>query len=471
MAQSRTKKLIGNTAVIAAGQFGSKVLVYLLTRLYTSLLSSDEFSIASNISDIAVLLVPLVSLGFGEAIFRLAKGNEYRQKEVFTDAFAVFFCGCLLFTVILPILSRVSYFSDYIFLIALYTVASVVHSLAANYIRAKGLVRLYALQGIINTSLVIFLNIIFLIPLKLSVVGYVLSVPLADLLVTLFIFAAAKLWKDIDPSSIRLPAIRSMLRYSLPLIPTTVFMWVVNISDRFMVTYFCGDAVNGLYTAAYKIPTLLGVMNSIFIYAWQISAMDERSGADKKRFFSNVFDSYASLMFLAGGAIAVFAKIITWLMFDKSYSGAWIYIPILTFAMVIHNFSSFLDSDNMVRLRSMPTMLTALAGALTNVILNFILIKGFSMGAYGAAVATYISYNVTFLMRARLSRGSIVIQLPRMIANNILMLLIVIVTSTSFGGWIVVDILLLLALLVLNLRPLARTLMRSGVLQKIKSRR
>lgn len=469
MAQSRTKKLIGNTAVIAAGQFGSKILVYLLTRLYTSLLSQDEYSIASNISDIAVLLVPIVSLGFGEAIFRLAKGNEYKKREVFSDAFAVFLCGILLLGLTLPILSAIPYFHDYIALIAFYTVASAFHSLVANYIRAKGMVRLYALQGIINTALVICLNIIFLIPLKMSAVGYVLSVPIADVTVTFFIIAAAKLWQDLDLRSIRIADIRSMLRYSLPLIPTTIFMWIVNISDRFMVTYFCGDAANGLYTAAYKIPTLLGVMNSIFIYAWQISAMDERR--DKKRFFSSVFDSYASLMFLAGGAIAVFSKVITMLMFDSSYHSAWIYIPMLTFAMVIHNFSSFLDSDNMVRLRSMPTMLTALAGALTNIILNFLLIKVAGLGAYGAAIATYISYNVTFLMRARLSRDSIVIQLPRMIANNILMLLIVITTSISFVGWVLLDILLLCALCLLNARPLLRTLERSGILKRLKVRR
>lgn len=158
-------------------------------------------------------------------------------------------------------------------------------------------------------------------------------------------------------------------------------------------------------------------------------------------------------------------------MFDRSYHDAWIYIPMLTFAMVIHNFSSFLDSDNMVRLRSMPTMLTALAGALTNIILNFLLIKVAGFGAYGAAIATYISYNVTFLMRARLSRDSIVIQIPRMIANNILMLLIVITTSISFVGWVPLDILLLCALCLLNARPLIRTLERSGILKRLKVRR
>ncbi len=471
MSKNRTRKLIGNTAVIAAGQFGSKILVYLLTRLYTSLLTNTEYSVASNISDLAVLIIPLVSLGFGEAVFRLAKGSEYSKKEVFSDSFVIFVFGCLLFAVIVPVLSSIEYFSNYVLLIVFYVVASVIHTFCSNYIRAKGMVGLYAVQGIINTAFVIFFNVIFLIPFKMSSVGYVLSVPIADMLVSVFVVVKAKLWKDFDPAAIRLPRIGSMLKYSIPLIPTTVFMWVVNISDRFMVTYFCGDAVNGLYSAAYKIPTLLGVMNSIFIYAWQISAMDERGCADRKRFYTNVFDSYASFMFIAGGAIIVCSKLVTSLMFAKTYYNAWIYIPILTFAMVIHNFSSFLDSENMVRLKSMPTMLTALAGAATNLVLNLLFIGVFGWGGIGAAVATYISYMTTFVLRAKIVGGSIVLQLPRMVTNNILMLLLVVVTMISFKGYIVVDLLLFALLCLLNARPVLRTFERAGIARLFKARR
>ncbi len=468
MQKNRTNKLIGNTAVIAAGQFGSKILVYLLTRLYTSLLTSAEYSVANNISDIAVLLIPLISLGFGEAIFRLAKGDEYPRREVLTDSLVIVGCGCLLFTLILPILSTIDYFKDYIALIAFYVVASIIHTICSNYIRAMGYVRLYAVQGLLNTALVILLNIVFLIFLKMSAVGYVLSVPLADIAVSVFIAAKTKLHRELDFHGVKFSAIKSMLKYSLPLIPTTVFMWIVNISDRFMVTYFCGDAVNGLYTAAYKIPTLLGVMNSIFIYAWQISAMDERGKADRKKFCTLVFDSYSSFMFIAAGCIITCSKLITTLMFAKSYRDAWIYIPILTFAMVMHNLSSFLDSENMVRLRSMPTMLTALAGAATNVVLNFLFIGGFKMGGIGAAIATYISYTVTFALRAKIVGSTIAVQKYRLAANSLLSVALVLVTNLlPTAPAVLADLALLVILAALNFKPVMRTVKQSGILDKL----
>ena len=166
MAEERTRRLAGNTAIIAIGQFGSKVLVYLLTRVYTELLTTKEYSLATNVSEIATVLIPLISLGIGEAIFRLAKGDEFKKKEVFTDAFVIWLVGCLFIPFIVLVILNVgflkNYFADYIPLILFYVMASVFHTICTNYIRAKGKVRLYAIQGILNTALVICLNIIFL---------------------------------------------------------------------------------------------------------------------------------------------------------------------------------------------------------------------------------------------------------------------------------------------------------------------
>ena len=460
MADERTKRLAGNTAIIAIGQFGSKVLVYLLTRVYTEILTTTEYSVATNISELSAILIPLISLGIGEAIFRLAKGDEFKGKEVFTDSFLIWLIGCLFIPIAVPVILNIrilkNYFGSYIPLIIFYVMASVFHTICTNYIRAKGKIRLYAVQGIINTALVIVLNIIFLIPLKMSSVGYVLSVPCADVAVTLFIIFKEKLWRDFDLRSIRKSSVGRMLRYSVPLIPTTIFMWIINISDRLMVTFFCGDAENGVYSAGYKIPTLLGIINSIFIYAWQISAMDGANDKDKKEFFTSVFSSYSSIMFVLCGGLTLFSRAISLLMFSKEYNekGVWIYIPVLCIAMALHNFSTFLDSDNMVRMKSVPTMLTAFAGAVVNVCLNLYLIRYAGMGAMGAAVATYFSFLVTFVLRAVIVRKSISVKIIDCVLNNLLLIAMAIVTVNEISFWILIDIALFAVVVAVNLRQL-----------------
>lgn len=83
-----------------------------------------------------------------------------------------------------------------------------------------------------------------------------------------YIIINVKIWKyikkstnDFDKQKI---LEKKVLNYSKPLIANSVSWWINNVSDRYIVTYFCGFAINGIYSIAYKIPTFLNLIVSIF---------------------------------------------------------------------------------------------------------------------------------------------------------------------------------------------------------------
>ena len=399
---TKYKQLLSNTAIIAIGQLGSKLLVYLLTRLYTSVLTKEEYSIASNITDIATLLIPLISLGIGEAVFRFAMDKDRDAREVFSMGFVAIGLGFLLLPGITAILFGIDYFSDYVWLILTYILASAIHTNCSQFIRAQARFKLYAVQGILNTLLTIGLNILFLLVFHMGVVGYVLSVAVADLVTSLFLFFAARLWRSLSFTSLSWGLLKAMLVYSLPLIPTAISWWITNVSDRYMITFMKGDAVNGLYAAAYRIPTLLMVLIGIFNNAWKYSAVREKDSTDAARFFSNVYESFLSVIFLVSGGIIAFTKVLSLMMFGSDFRGAWVYIPILTLAMTFSALSSFTGTVFITHKKSRHSFITAFGGALLNVILNLVLIPRFSSpdtAAMGAALATFVSYFAMFFLR------------------------------------------------------------------------
>ena len=51
---------------------------------------------------------------------------------------------------------------------------------------------------------------------------------------------------------------------SVVLIPNTFMWWIMNSSDRVMVTYMIGAAANGIYAVSYKLPTLVSTLTGIF---------------------------------------------------------------------------------------------------------------------------------------------------------------------------------------------------------------
>ncbi len=400
--EKKYKRLLSNTAIVGVGTLGSKLFVYLLVRLYTSILTNEEYSVASNIADMATLLIPVISLGIGEAVFRFAMDKAYRQSEIFTLGFLAVGLGSLLLPGLALLFWSIPYFRGYVALLVAYVLASALHTNCSQFIRARAQFKLYAIQGLLNTLLTIGCNLLFLIPLKMGVTGYVLSVAVADLLSSVFIFLAGKLWRELTFSGLRKSTLRAMLVYSLPLIPTTISWWVTNVSDRYMITFMKGDGVNGLYAAAYKIPTLLMVLIGIFNSAWKYSAVSERDRGEGALFFTNVYRGFLSLLFCVSGGVIAFSKLLSHLMFGPDFRSAWVYIPVLTLAMAFSALASFTGTIFIVEKKSRYSFYTALAGALLNLVLNFFLIPLFSAeenAAMGAALATLVAYFVMYLFR------------------------------------------------------------------------
>lgn len=426
---NKYKTLMSNTLLISLGTFGSKILVFLMVRFYTEYLSTSDYSTADLITQTANLLFPIISFGITEGVFRFALDSSAHKKSVFSYGFLTISLGALLFFAIAPVLGLVKDFEGFVWLIVVYTLASCYHALCSQFIRAEGKTALFAVQGILNTSLVIGLNILFLAAFNMGITGYVLSVVIADVLSAVFLIIKEKLWKQFT-FKLNKSVLKSMLKYSIPLIPTTVFWWITSVSDRYMVNGFIGSEANGIYAISYKLPTLLTLVSSIFMQAWQFSAVTESEGdkTEHAKFFSYVWRSFQAVMFLAGGVVIALARPAMKLLTTADYYSAWQYVPLLSVSMVFTAFASFTGTVYVVNKKSSISFLTALIGASVNIILNFLLIPS-KLGVQGAALATAISYLIVFIIRSANSRKYIPFKLYSMhITLNTVILFIQTVT-------------------------------------------
>lgn len=479
---NKYKKLLSNTGLITLGTFGSKILVFFLTPLYTYLLSDAQFGTADLLAQTAKLLLPLLSLGITEAVFRFALDKAEDPKKVLTAGFGVLGAGAVLYAVAIPILGMFEMFRGNVWLIVCYALASSLHSLVSLYIRTKDHFRFYAVQGVVNTLLVILFNLLFLLIFDLGVTGYVLSVAVADFMVFVLIFVYEKLWRDLVPlTAVPKKLWGDMLRYSIPLIPNTVFWWIISVSDRYMVSAFVGQGANGLYTAAYKIPTLITLLCQVFSQAWTYSSVLEEDKEERGKFFGRVFTFYLAILFVGASGIILFSQLFTSLLFHESYFESWRYIPVLTLATVFSSLVTFMGSVYTVSKKSLPAMLTVTAGAITNIVLNFLFIPdslgGVSLpglGAMGAAIATLISYAVVFGVRAATARRHVAfdMHLSLLFANTVLVgaqTLVILLFNATLWVW-VVEALLLMAVLALNGKALFPYLKKMLVYAKKKQK-
>lgn len=458
---SKYKRLLSNTAILGAGTFISKVLVFLLMPLYTALLSTQEFGTADILTQTANLLIPLASLGISDGLFRFALDSDKQKRmEIFGSALGVLVAGMPMLALFIQLLRFFDIYDGYLLLLFFYICSANLHLICANYLRACDRTKAFALQGIANTVLTILFNVLFLVVFDMGVLGYVLSVAVSDLLITVAIFFICKLYGEVRFNLKNRELINSMLKFSIPYIITTLMWMITSSSDRFIVAAFSGTAENGLYAAAYKLPTLISLAGGVFIEAWQFSSVNDARPEERAKFFGDVYRNYVGIMFMGGSAIVAASKLLTKMLLDDAYYSSWQYVPVLSIAMIFSAFSAFMGSVYFLEKKSLRSFVTAGVGALTNILLNFILIPHF--GAMGASVATVISYVVAFVIRACDTGKYLRFDVCwfKVAVNSILLIAQTVLMLLEPPYWILWQIGFLVFMLAFNGREIVKTLLQ-----------
>lgn len=438
--RGRFGKLFSDTVILAIGTFGSKLLVFLLMPLYTALMSPSQYGTAELITGTANLIMPFACVGITSGIFRFAAEKGTDREGVFSSGMVLLgagLCGTVLLGAVALCIGAA--WRTEILLVVLYVLAADLQAVCAQYVRAVDRTRLFAVQGILNTLVTVGFNILFLMAFDLGVTGYVLSTVVGNLLTTAFLVVSAKLWRVFRLSRVSRTAMRELFRFSLPMVPTTICWLITDLSDRYLVSWFCGEAVNGVYSAAYKIPTIVNLVSGIFMQAWQFSAVVQSAdGEECSRFYSQVFRGFLSVIFIGSGGLILLSPWLCRLLLNSAYHEAWRYMPTLLCSAALESVVSFLASVYMVCKKSMHSFLTAVAGTGLNLLLNFLFIprSGTFGGALGAAIATLIGYAAVWVLRMadvpRLLRFRL--YLPRQLCS-LALLLAAAAVMTAGAGW------------------------------------
>lgn len=409
---NKYKSLALNTVIFAVGSFGSKILVLLLTSLYTTNISSADSSTKELLEITANFLIPIFTFSMTDSIIRFGLDKSYDKRQVFTSASCVAGAGLVLMLIISPLLRLISfldYLDGYTILLVVYICTSSFRALCSNFVRARGLLKLFSFDGILTTLLLFIFNVIFISKLHMGVTGFMLSVILSDFCSSLFLFFTAGLHRYLNIKYFSPDIVRAMLRYSLPLIPTAVMWIITGFSDRLFIRYmtpagdsvFLGDSAAGIYGYATKIPNLISMVSTIFFQAWNMSAITENDSADRSRFYEKVYSTYQSIMFIAAAFLVSSVQILTPILVKTTnfpeYSTVYLYTPILVAAVLFMSFNQFLSSIYTATKHTKNSFWTSMIACGTNILLNILLIP--RLGIQGASIATLASYLICYFVR------------------------------------------------------------------------
>ena len=443
-APSSYRKLFSNTLTFAIGSFSSKILVVLLIPIYTNALSDTEMGITDILTQIANWAIPIASVTIAEAVIRFGLDKAYDKKAVFTIGNVVCLSGLAIFGVIMFVVTAAGvaekYLGSYSLILYLYIFMSSMKTLYSTYVRAIEKVRLFALNGIIATFFTLLFNVLFYMVFPKDhaffgiggvfaspVAKYLLAVLLSDFISIIFLIFTAKLWQHFDMKRMNRDLLRTMMQYSVPLIPAQLLWLITNSSDSFMTAGILGDGYNGILTASYKIPNIVATVYLVFGQAWNMSAITENDSKDRDRFYERVFDFNQSLIYILAGGCLLVIQPLTNVLIGKEFHDSICYSPILIYSTVFSCFTTFMGSIYIATKRSKRSLFTSLISGVVNVGLNLLLIP--RIGLYGPAISTVAAYFTVFIVRVFDSRALIPFRIDwhKLIFNNIILVIMTVI--------------------------------------------
>lgn len=395
----KNKVLLKNVGLFTIGSFGSKIVTFLMVPLYTAILSTSDYGTVDLLQSTAQLLIPILLLSIQDATLRFSMDSEYEKRDVLSTTFRVIIIGTIVLLgglIGVRLLGMFQISTIYLLFLFLAFELGAINNCLNLYLKAKNQASTIALSGIICTVVTCSSNVILLVVFKFGITGYMISNTIGLLLQVLYQFSVGKVYKDLRLSNFRnLSA--PMIKYSSPLIANSIAWWVNNASDRYILTWFCGVATNGVYAVSYKIPTILTTFQNIFYNAWSISAISEFDKDDKDGFIGNNYSFYSFISMIVCAGLLLINIPMAKILYSKDFFQAWKCVPFLLVGTVFNGIAQFEGSLFAAVRKTKSVATTTVLGAVVNIIMNLLFIP--KWGAVGAAFATMMGYFVMWFLR------------------------------------------------------------------------
>jgi len=403
MLKNQIFNIIKDSSFYGLSKVLGQLVSFFLIPLYTSYLSPEEYGILNILGLASVSFGIFMAFGIDSATYRYVGMNddtEIQKKylanaQLLTITSILFFVFVLLLfsnkvnTIILNPKSSIFYFFLAIGNAIFYSISSIPRA----FLRINRKVKVIAISSLINVIGSIFSTLIFVVVLKLGVLGALLGNLSGTLLSSgyVILFTNIPQIKDFDWDRSK-----ELIYYCLPVLPAQIFGFFIPLYSQWSVKDLLSLTDLGMYSIGLKFTMPLTLIMSMFQqaygpYKFQILKEDN----DPKKKFSTIMNLFLICFGLAVLFVSFFGGEVLKLMTSKEYHEASryvFYIALLPFGQGLYfMFASGLEFAKKTIYRPIISGM----GLVSVLLLNHWFIINY--GVPGAVLSIYLSWCVQAL--------------------------------------------------------------------------
>lgn len=395
---SELKIVLRHSATYSIANILNGMVSFVMIPIYTRFLSPADYGILELITITLSILSIVLASGITDAVSRFYfdyKETKDRNKVVSVGLISFMALGLASFVILAPfssfmsetILESSEYSSFFLIAVGYMSVGFVLQVIFAYFRVTRRSISL-TLSNLAGLVVSLSLNILFVVVLEIGVRGILLATLISQSLQVLVLLPMVL--KRVGFHFER-RLFKNMFKFGFPIIFSQISHQMVTASDRFFIKAFASLADTGLYSLGYKLGALVVTfVGTPFDMIWTPRRIENFGQEQAEKDFARIFTIFIAVISLVGLFVSILVEDLLKLLVAEPFWDAYKVVPIIALTYVFHSFNYHFHIGLLIKKKTMLYAGINMATAALNLILNYFLIKAYSI--WGAAIATLICY-------------------------------------------------------------------------------
>jgi len=405
MNKSHVKELFSHTIIYGVGIMLNKSVNFILLPVYTKYFSPEQIGLLTLVQSISFFLGIIYTFGLETAFMKyFIDAKDVKSKSEIYSSILIFLTLSSLVLSLLVYVSSGSIASLFEFenageskfllhILCIVMFVDTLYRFPLLLFRAELKTKTFAYVNLLTFFVNIAGNIILIVILKKGIE----AVFLCYIISTLSTFTLGLiLTRKYLLLKLSFEKIRQLLIFGNKFIYIGLFLILIDVSDRFFLKYYFDESVVGIYSANYRLASVMSFIIAAFKFSWTPYFMNLSPHPDNKKIISTIFTYFVFaglflfLMFSIFMNHLVKISIFGFNLLDINYWHGLSIIPIVLLAYFFSGLYSLLNAAPFFTSNTGSLLAFALSGLIVNMLFNFLLIPVLDM--IGASIATLITY-------------------------------------------------------------------------------
>lgn len=298
-------------------------------------------------------------------------------------------------------------------LLPFFSVGIIVYSTSSIYsillytLRAALKAKTFAFCEILLSVGKVGLTLLIVFLFKMGAISLLISIILIQIPLVVFLFKRFSIFRRFKLKLVSKEHIKEFFKFGSPLIISALSVWLLVLSDRYMLSFFRSSAEVGIYSVSYSLvdrsvallyTILMLAAHPIIIFTWE-----EKGKEVTQKLIKDLSRYFFIVCIPAFLGISVLSKEIFSVLVGKDFVESFKLVPFFAFCSFCTGWFQYVGKGFEIYKKTLLlAFIIFLSGAL-NVVLNVLLIPQY--GTVGAGIAKSISYAGLIILGIKLSQA------------------------------------------------------------------